>query len=448
MRFEHPYTNVDWSQPSRWLRGNLHAHTTQSDGKCTLQTVVDDYARLGYDFLSISDHDVYTGPAKHAELRNAANKNLILIPGNEVTALGPHMLHVGCESRVEPRAQRQPVIDDATTSCGFIVMNHPNWEQSFNHCPLETLDALTGYAGMEIYNGVIGRLDGSPYATNKWDILLSRGRKIWGFANDDSHCDTDVELGWNVAYATERTPAAVIDALANGRFYPSTGVRICRIDVDGPRVRVETENADRIVALRNTGCRIKQVDGNTIDVELAADDTYTTYLRFECWGRGEQVAWTQPFIVARYRRVRHPHEPLAQDPDLDEGHLVRAGAALLFCVLADEHGAGAREDLVLAEDRADDPAVVAGVGHAPDRRAGGDPGADDLDDRPPDHGPARPQSFRAPRARDFGDEGQGVDAPDQARAQREPRPRAPAPLRPRHLAARAGHRGLGALRMK
>ena len=40
-----------------WLKGNLHAHTTESDGSRPPQEVVDDYAARGYDFLMISDHD-------------------------------------------------------------------------------------------------------------------------------------------------------------------------------------------------------------------------------------------------------------------------------------------------------------------------------------------------------------------------------------------------------
>ena len=38
------------------LRGNLHAHTTFSDGVRTPAALVDVYERLGYDFLAITDH--------------------------------------------------------------------------------------------------------------------------------------------------------------------------------------------------------------------------------------------------------------------------------------------------------------------------------------------------------------------------------------------------------
>jgi len=38
------------------LRGNLHAHTTFSDGVRTPEGLVGEYERLGYDFLAITDH--------------------------------------------------------------------------------------------------------------------------------------------------------------------------------------------------------------------------------------------------------------------------------------------------------------------------------------------------------------------------------------------------------
>lgn len=276
----------------RWLIGNLHAHTTRSDGQRDPQAVVADYAGRGHGFLMISDHDAWLSAQECAALDT---RGLILIPGNEITANGPHLLHVGAGGPVEPVADRQQVVDAAARAGGFAVFNHPNWFADFDHCPQELLERVQGYLGLEIYNGVISRLPGSPYATNRWDMLLSRGRRLWGFANDDSHAaQIDVGLGWNAAYVTEETPAGVVEALRRGRFYASTGVEITSIEVDGPRICVETENAHRVVALREGAQRFAQVDAPSIEVEVPAD---ARYVRFECWGCGEAFAWTQPFFV-------------------------------------------------------------------------------------------------------------------------------------------------------
>jgi len=290
MKIENPYEGID---SNSWLRGNLHAHTTASDGRSPIQDVINAYATLGHDFLMISDHDILTNAEDHAKLDN---RGLILIPGNEVTRDGPHLLHVGADRLVEPSADRQLVIDTVNAGAGFVVMNHPNWTQDFNHCPFEQLAELENYLGLEIFNGVITRLDGSPYATDKWDRLLTRGRRLWGLANDDSHLPVqDVGLGWNVVNTKERTIDGILSAMRKGSFYASTGVTITAIEVAGNRIRVETENADRILVSRQYGQEFARADASAIDIEVPAK---TKYVRIECLGRGGRAAWTQPFYIS------------------------------------------------------------------------------------------------------------------------------------------------------
>src|SRR4051812_29621388 len=42
----------------RWLKGNLHTHLLWSDGNDYPEMIVDWYARHGYQFLALSDHNV------------------------------------------------------------------------------------------------------------------------------------------------------------------------------------------------------------------------------------------------------------------------------------------------------------------------------------------------------------------------------------------------------
>ena len=52
----------------RWLRGNLHTHTTVSDGKLTPEECIRLYKEKGYDFLCITDHHNGTF---HVDLKRA-----------------------------------------------------------------------------------------------------------------------------------------------------------------------------------------------------------------------------------------------------------------------------------------------------------------------------------------------------------------------------------------
>jgi hypothetical protein len=291
MKIHNSYTHLEGGQ---WLRGNLHTHTTRSDGKRPAQAVINDYAAHGYDFLMISDHDIFTS-AK--DLAAFDPRGMVLIPGNEITANGPHLLHVNAGSRVAPDPVRQDVINAVTASGqGFLVACHPDWLGEFNHISFEQLREWTGYEAIEVYNGAIRCHKGHPCAANKWDRILTTGRRVWGQANDDSHLDSDVGIGWNTVYARERTLPAIIEALRSGRFYASTGVVIRDIRVGADTIRVETENADRVMAIADFGRRIAQADGPVLEITIPDD---VRYVRFEGWGRGEQIAWTQPFFVSQ-----------------------------------------------------------------------------------------------------------------------------------------------------
>jgi hypothetical protein len=283
-----PYAGVDWS---RGLRGNLHAHSTQSDGEAAPAAVAAAYAALGHDFLMLSDHDHHTTAAMHAAWPAGG---LILVPGCEITREGSHVLQIGGSRAAAPVADRQAVIDAIVADGGLAVMNHPNWYPEHDHISQEALVALRGYAGIEIYNGVINRHPGSAYALDRWDRLLSRGRQVWGFANDDAHRLDEIGLGWNVVFPRAPGAQGIIDALREGRFYASTGLAIAELAVGDGRVRIACPEADRIVAVGEWGLRLATADGPRLELALPAKG----YVRFECWGRGERFAWSQAIRAA------------------------------------------------------------------------------------------------------------------------------------------------------
>jgi hypothetical protein len=242
----------------------------------------------------LSDHDVYTSAGELARLET---RDMVLIPGNEVTANGSHILHVNASRLVAPYPERPKVREEIMGDpASFAIICHPNWAENFDHTSLEQLRDWREYTGLEIYNGVVERLEGSAICTNKWDMLLSGGKCVWGYANDDSHAaDGDVGLGWNMVYAEEKSARGILDSLRRGRCYASTGVRITGIRVEGASIRIESENADRIVALQRWAKRFAKSEGNVLEVTV---EPGMKYVRFECYGRGGAMAWTQPFFLS------------------------------------------------------------------------------------------------------------------------------------------------------
>ncbi len=274
-----------------WLRGNLHAHSTESDGKEPPQEVVNFYAKLGYDFLMLSDHDKVT-PVEGLDA-----KGMTLIPGNEISAKGQHLLHVNAQSLIAPDPNRQTILDQIKQDGGLAIMNHPNWGGSYNHCPLEVLQTLQGYTGIEIFNGVVVYLDGSEFATDKWDRLLAKGRRVWGFATDDSHePSVHAGMGWIMVQSGSRAVADIVTAIREGRFYASTGVFFDAIKVEGLTVTARAENAQRFRVCADNGKVLKITDGPEIQF-TAKPDKGITYIRIEGYGTGGQTAWLQPMFI-------------------------------------------------------------------------------------------------------------------------------------------------------
>jgi len=78
------------------LRGNLHAHTTFSDGVRSPGALVAEYESLGYDFLAITDHDDHENWVEpgYAQALARLEPQLLLFRGVELNFDG-FAQHVG-----------------------------------------------------------------------------------------------------------------------------------------------------------------------------------------------------------------------------------------------------------------------------------------------------------------------------------------------------------------
>lgn len=68
------------------MKGQLHTHTTFSDGRLSPQEVADIYARLGFDFICFTDHDHLLKPSYREAVTSVKTKMLVFF-GIELTLL-------------------------------------------------------------------------------------------------------------------------------------------------------------------------------------------------------------------------------------------------------------------------------------------------------------------------------------------------------------------------
>lgn len=307
--FTTPYLDTD--RPHRWLRGNHHGHSTVSDGVESPEALVAAYEGAGYDYLALSEHDILLDPAR---LESATG--MCLVPAVETTSSqGQTLLHLGATAAL-PAAKLAPadIMARVHEAGGLFVFDHPNWRPRPQYATDALLLTMEGLKGMEIYCGVIERLSGEARATDRWDRLLSRGWRVFGHGTDDQHEPRDRFVAWNMVQHPEGepvTPEAIVHALAEGRFYPSTGVTVEAVGTDGGgAVACVASDGDEVRWVSQRGIIVKKESGGRgaigVDEVLAgvpdgdaalADSTL--YVRAECLGHGNASAWTQPFWMSR-----------------------------------------------------------------------------------------------------------------------------------------------------
>lgn len=290
-------TNVNWSNPYEdnrgwWHKGNLHTHTAPASGcgHVLAGRVLELYEQRGYDFVALSDHKVLTLG------RSAAMQ---LIPGVEWnSAAGEHTgvysMDLGIIEQAIGVEDHAALLKSLAGREALVVLNHPNWQET-PHYRREQLWAAGPYDAVEIYNGVIERLDGAAIATDKWDYLLGKGRRVLAMASDDSHVESDIGLAAIHVRSEASDAAGLLAAIRRGNFYCSTGVQFHDIRRAGDRITVEAPGAQEIQAFGHGGVRVGRVRGSGLSFDI--HQTAGAYVRFTAFGEGAAMAWTQPFFL-------------------------------------------------------------------------------------------------------------------------------------------------------
>jgi hypothetical protein len=172
----------------KWYKGNVHAHTTVSDGTRTPETLVDIYREAGYDFLSITDHSIV------ADTTGLGGSGFLLIPGEEI-CIGRshagtlyHIVALGVEETLpftdfDRELDPQLVVDHINEVGGIPILAHPYWS-GLNH---RDMIALERYHGVEIYNTSCDYERNTGLSAAHIDDIIVAGRRPWIYAVDDHH---------------------------------------------------------------------------------------------------------------------------------------------------------------------------------------------------------------------------------------------------------------------
>jgi hypothetical protein len=285
-RLDSPYATRRFA-----LKGQLHAHSTNSDGLNSPGQMQKAYRRLGYDFVVLTDHDEAIAPP--------TTRRMIAITGVESEQACRHVGLIGMSTGAVKSGDIAADVQRGRAAGAFTIVHHPariRESQKATCWTPEALGQFEGFDAVEIWNASGGATQ-SGY-DDRVDALLAKGKHIWLTAGDDCHSllNGSCALTFVSVNTDERTETAVVQALKAGNFYASTGARIESVGSAGMVITITLGQASTVEFITDGGrvaFRGSHVTGASYTVK--PEDRYVRVrVRDDKTGK---LAWTNPAYV-------------------------------------------------------------------------------------------------------------------------------------------------------
>jgi PHP domain len=220
---------LPFDRPGRFYRGNLHTHSTRSDGALPPEAVVEAYQQQGYDFLALTDHFLDSFGFPITDTRALRSPDFTTLLGAELhaprTELGMpwHIIAVGLPLDFAPPAADETgpaLASRAAASGAFAGLAHPAW---YTLTPNDARSVVTADA-IEVYNAGTAQWNDRGDAWYLCDLLLASGRRLNAYAADDAHflsTRPTAFVAWVQVRAASLTPEALLAALKAGSTIPA-----------------------------------------------------------------------------------------------------------------------------------------------------------------------------------------------------------------------------------
>lgn len=296
---------------NRWFKGNLHTHTTLSDGIMDPIECIELYRENGYDFIAITDHrKLYKG--------EAFNDFLILsgieFDQNVFSDIRKAWHIVGIDMDNNTNVEEILSVDKSEINApyfvksilenkGFAIIAHPAWS-FLNHLDVS---GLRNAAGFEIWNTVSDTRSNRGDSSMILDILSARGEYPLIFASDDTHFyDTDTFGGFVMVNSPSLRREDIVENIRGGNFYCSCGPQIEQITINDNIVNVNCSPVDFVAFMSDSFYAEDRITGkNGLEITDASYKIKSTdrYVRIECVDRKGKKAWSQIIEVNKQERM-------------------------------------------------------------------------------------------------------------------------------------------------
>lgn len=291
-----------FDRPGRFFRGNIHAHSTNSDGHVTPERVVEAYRRQGYDFIAVTDHFLsrYGYPITDTTQWRTSDFTTLLGAELHVPALANgefwHILAVGLPPDFAPPKPGEPAADLAARAAeagAFVGLAHPAW---YGLTPDEARSIEAAHA-VEVYNETCAMHNDRGESWYLTDLLLSEGHRLTAFGADDAHFfedRPDAFAVWVMVRAEQLDPRALLEALKAGAYYTSQGPLIHDVRLEGCEIVVECSPA-RSIFVSGRNRRVAFTHGQRItEWRCSIEQFLGSYCRLTVVDHSGNRAWTNP----------------------------------------------------------------------------------------------------------------------------------------------------------
>lgn len=265
-------------------KGQLHTHTTNSDGVDTPAALETAYKNAGYNFVVITDHNFLTPDPGVADILH--------ISGVEESGIGAHINSFPRTAETAKTAL-QGIINDIEDDSGLACPAHPDLNIAL--ITEETLLTLYDYQLVEIYNAHVAQ-----NSEDKWDTILTAHKPIFGTAVDDCHdiAGAAFNKGFVVVNADSPTQADIIEALNSGNFYcQQTGAPTLSVSVSGNVITVTANMSSNIRFIGKRGKSLKYEAGVTTSSYTVKGNERYVRIRAIDAATGTKYSWSQPIFI-------------------------------------------------------------------------------------------------------------------------------------------------------
>jgi len=188
------------------LKIDLHVHTCYShDGLTTPRELVFYSKKAGLDGVAVTDHDTLKGALKLVK-----QKEIMVIPGIEVTAAETHLLALNVTTLIPSGLKVQETIDRIHDAGGIAVACHP------------TAILKGGIKGLKAKFDAVEVINSSAFPflfATSFNRKLAKSLRLPQTAGSDAHYGPEIGFAYTLVDA-DLEVEEVVEAIKKGRTVP------------------------------------------------------------------------------------------------------------------------------------------------------------------------------------------------------------------------------------